>query len=52
MTRYIDWFITTPIMLLVLCLAPLYNLNKKLHFGTFLKVLALNFAMFQWLWVN
>lgn len=45
MTRYVDWFITTPIMLLVLCLAFLYNLNKKLHFGTFLKVLALNFAM-------
>ena len=45
MTRYVDWFITTPIMLLVLCLAFLYNLKKKLHFGTFLKVLALNFAM-------
>ena len=25
MTRYSDWFITTPIMLLVLCLAFLYN---------------------------
>ena len=25
MTRYVDWFITTPIMLLVLCLAFLYN---------------------------
>ena len=45
MTRYIDWFITTPLMILVLCLAFLYNLNKSLHFGTFLKILFLNFAM-------
>ena len=45
MTRYIDWFITTPIMILVLCLAFLYNLNKSLHFGTFLKILFLNFGM-------
>jgi len=30
MTRYIDWFITTPLMILVLCLAFLYNLNKSL----------------------
>ena len=45
MTRYIDWFITTPIMLLVLCLAFLYNTGGKLHFGTFLKILALNFTM-------
>ena len=45
MTRYIDWFITTPIMLLVLCLAFLYNTGGKLQFFTFLKILALNFAM-------
>lgn len=45
MTRYIDWFITTPIMLLVLCLAFLYNTGGKLHFLTFLKILAINFAM-------
>lgn len=45
MTRYSDWFITTPIMLLVLCLAFLYNTGGKLHFGTFLKILAMNFAM-------
>ena len=45
MTRYVDWFITTPIMLLVLCLAFLYNTGGKLHFGTFLKILAINFAM-------
>lgn len=45
MTRYVDWFITTPIMLLVLCLAFLYNTGGKLHFSTFLKILAINFAM-------
>lgn len=45
MTRYVDWFITTPIMLLVLCLAFLYNTGGKLHFATFLKILAINFAM-------
>ena len=44
-TRYVDWFITTPIMLLVLCLAFLYNTGGRLNFGTFLKILALNFAM-------
>ena len=44
-TRYVDWFITTPIMLLVLCLAFLYNTGGSLHFGTFLKILALNFGM-------
>lgn len=45
MTRYVDWFITTPIMLLVLCLAFLYNTGGNLHFVTFLKILAINFAM-------
>ena len=45
MTRYIDWFITTPIMLLVLCLAFLYNTGGNLHFATFLKILAMNYAM-------
>ena len=45
MTRYIDWFITTPIMLLVLCLAFLYNSGGKLNFLTFLIILAMNFSM-------
>lgn len=45
MTRYVDWFITTPIMLLVLCLAFLYNSGGRLGFSTFLKILGLNFAM-------
>ena len=54
--RYTDWAITTPIMLLVLCLAFLYNLNpdkgdpskyisSKFSFFTFLIILALNFGM-------
>jgi bacteriorhodopsin len=44
--RYTDWAITTPIMLLVLILAFLYN-NKQgaLSIFTFLKVLILNYGM-------
>ena len=45
MTRYVDWAITTPIMLLVLCLAFLYNTGGRLKFQTFLKILAMNFLM-------
>ena len=45
-TRYLDWSITTPIMLLVLVLALLYN-NKagKLNFFSFLLILVLNYGM-------
>lgn len=45
--RYTDWCITTPIMLLVLTLAFLYNRGggARLNFGTFLVVLALNYVM-------
>jgi len=55
--RYTDWAITTPIMLLVLCLAFLYNLTPKkggnpakyissgFSFFTFLIILAMNFVM-------
>ena len=45
LTRYVDWFITTPIMLLVLCLAFLYNSGGKLSFATFLIILSMNFSM-------
>ena len=45
MTRYVDWVITTPIMLLVLCLAFLYNTGGQLRFTTYLKILAMNFLM-------
>ncbi len=44
-TRYVDWSITTPIMLLVLCLAFLFNTGGRLKFKTFLKILAMNFLM-------
>ena len=44
-TRYTDWAITTPIMLLVLLLAFLYNTGGSLNFGTFLIVLLLNYIM-------
>ena len=45
-TRYTDWAITTPIMLLVLVLAFLYNSNGgKLNFSTFLLILLFNYGM-------
>jgi len=43
--RYTDWMITTPIMLLVLCLAFVYNNKQSLNFFTFLIILLLNYAM-------
>ena len=45
-TRYVDWAITTPIMLLVLVLAFLYN-NKEgaLSLGKYSIILVLNYAM-------
>lgn len=45
-TRYLDWSITTPIMLLVLVLALLYNSKSgSLNFFSFLKILLLNYGM-------
>jgi bacteriorhodopsin len=44
-TRYIDWSITTPIMLLVLLLAFCYNNKKNVIFWKFLIVLVLNYGM-------
>ena len=44
-TRYVDWAITTPIMLLVLCLAFLFNSGGRLKFQTYLKILIMNFLM-------
>ena len=45
-TRYIDWSITTPIMLLVLVLALLYN-NKmgSMNFFYFIIIVLLNYGM-------
>jgi bacteriorhodopsin len=45
MTRYLDWAITTPIMLLVLCLAFLFNTGGRLKFKTFLMILLFNYLM-------
>ena len=45
-TRYTDWAITTPVMLLVLVLAILYNSKKgPLPFSKYLIILLLNFGM-------
>ena len=43
--RYTDWFITTPIMLLVLCLVLAFNNKTYVRLTTYLMVLVLNFAM-------
>lgn len=44
--RYLDWSITTPIMLLVLVLALLYNVKGgSLQFKSFLTILILNYGM-------
>lgn len=43
--RYIDWSITTPIMLLVLCATLAFDSKKTIHLITFLIIVALNYAM-------
>ena len=44
-TRYLDWSITTPIMLLVLCIVLGNNINKPVTFGIFIVIMLLNFLM-------
>lgn len=44
-TRYTDWAITTPIMLLVLVLAMLYNSGGSLVFSDYLIILLFNYLM-------
>ena len=44
-TRYTDWAITTPVMLLVLCLVLAYNNKSTVSAGFFFLVLILNYAM-------
>lgn len=45
-TRYVDWMITTPIMLLVLVLAFQYNSKQKgVRFMDYLLILLLNYGM-------
>jgi len=43
--RYIDWYITTPMMLLVLCLVLAYNNDEPLHIGTYVIIVALDVLM-------
>lgn len=43
--RYIDWSITTPIMLLVLCVALSKHSEVKLNFLIYIGIIVLNFAM-------
>ena len=45
MTRYLDWAITTPVMLLVLCLVFVYNTKERLSAKFFLLILLLNYGM-------
>ena len=45
LTRYIDWAITTPVMLLVLCLVFVYNNKTKLTVGFFFLILIINYIM-------
>jgi len=43
--RYLDWSITTPMMLIVLCAALAYNLKKVVRVSVILLVLILNYVM-------
>ena len=44
-TRYNDWFITTPLMLLALMIALSYNNKQSIHIGTYVSAVLLNFGM-------
>jgi bacteriorhodopsin len=44
-TRYIDWTITTPLMLFVLCIVLGINIDKKLPLHIIVMVIALNYTM-------
>jgi len=44
-TRYVDWSITTPLMLLTLTIALAYNIGKKVELGSLLTILGMNYAM-------
>ena len=43
--RYLDWSITTPMMLIVLCAALGYNIKKVVHITTITMVIILNYVM-------
>jgi len=44
-TRYIDWTITTPLMLLTLCIVLGHQVDKKVDFYTLITVILLNYIM-------
>jgi bacteriorhodopsin len=44
-TRYIDWSMTTPLMLLVLCLVLSQNVGKSVALKVIVAVIVLNYAM-------
>ena len=44
-TRYIDWSITTPLMLLALCVVLSNEINTVVHLPFILLIVALNYAM-------
>jgi bacteriorhodopsin len=44
-TRYIDWSITTPMMLLTLCIVLGNNIQKTVPFGIFLIIVLFNYLM-------
>lgn len=44
-TRYMDWSITTPLMLLTLCLVLGDNIKRPLHLGIYALIIILNFSM-------
>jgi bacteriorhodopsin len=44
-TRYIDWSMTTPLMLLVLCLVLAQNVGKSVKLKVILGVIVLNYIM-------
>jgi bacteriorhodopsin len=43
--RYLDWSITTPMMLLTLCIVLGNNIKKPVPIGIFLTIVALNYLM-------
>jgi len=44
-TRYIDWAITTPMMLLTLCLVLANHIQAEIHLFSFLTIVFLNYTM-------
>lgn len=43
--RYIDWTITTPMMLLALCLVLSNNVKETIHIGSMVTIILLNYFM-------